>query len=38
MTEVAYRFGSRSSSHFSTVFRRRFGHGPSELRKRLPAR
>jgi AraC-like DNA-binding protein len=34
VTEVAYRFGFRSSSHFSTVFRRRFGHSPSELRRR----
>ena len=34
LTEVAYRCGFRSSSHFSTVFRRRFGHSPSELRKR----
>jgi AraC-like DNA-binding protein len=34
VTEVAYRFGFRSSSHFSTVFRRKFGHRPSELRRR----
>jgi len=34
LTEVAYRCGFRSSSHFSTVFRRRFGHSPSELRRR----
>lgn len=34
VTEVAYRFGFRSSSHFSTAFRRKFGHSPSELRKR----
>jgi AraC-like DNA-binding protein len=34
VTEVAYQFGFRSSSHFSTVFRRKFGHSPSELRKR----
>jgi AraC-like DNA-binding protein len=34
VTEVAYRCGFRSSSHFSTAFRRRFGHSPSELRKR----
>jgi AraC-like DNA-binding protein len=34
VTEVAYRFGFRSSSHFSTVFRRKFGHSPSELRRR----
>jgi AraC-like DNA-binding protein len=34
VTEVAYRLGFRSSSHFSTAFRRRFGHSPSDLRKR----
>ncbi|MGY8669281.1 helix-turn-helix domain-containing protein [Bradyrhizobium sp. UFLA05-109] len=34
VTEVAYRCGFRSSSHFSTAFRRRFGHSPSEQRKR----
>ena len=34
LTEVAYRCGFRSSSHFSTAFRRRFGHSPSELRRR----
>jgi AraC-like DNA-binding protein len=34
VTEVAYRYGFRSSSHFSTVFRRKFGHSPSELRRR----
>lgn len=34
VTEVAYRCGFSSSSHFSTAFRRRFGHSPSELRKR----
>ncbi|WP_159010830.1 helix-turn-helix domain-containing protein [Bradyrhizobium sp. S69] len=34
VTELAYRFGFRSSSHFSTVFRRKFGHSPSELRRR----
>jgi AraC-like DNA-binding protein len=34
VTEVAYRLGFSSSSHFSTVFRRKFGHSPSELRKR----
>jgi AraC-like DNA-binding protein len=34
VTEVAYRLGFSSSSHFSTVFRKKFGHSPSELRKR----
>jgi len=34
VTDVAYRLGFRSSSHFSTAFRRKFGHSPSELRKR----
>jgi AraC-like DNA-binding protein len=33
VTEVAYRLGFHSSSHFSTVFRRKFGHSPSELRR-----
>jgi AraC-like DNA-binding protein len=34
ITEVAYQLGFNSSSHFSTVFRRKFGISPSELRKR----
>ena len=34
VTEIAYRLGFSSSSHFSTVFRRKFGHSPSELRRR----
>ncbi|WP_315801474.1 AraC family transcriptional regulator [Bradyrhizobium sp. SZCCHNS3002] len=34
VTEVAYQLGFSSSSHFSTVFRRKFGHSPSELRRR----
>ncbi len=34
VTEVAYRLGFSSSSHFSTVFRRKFGHRPSDLRRR----
>ncbi|SRR5579871_2001256 len=34
VTEVAYRLGFHSSSHFSTVFRKKFGHRPSELRRR----
>ncbi|MGA7808528.1 helix-turn-helix domain-containing protein [Bradyrhizobium sp.] len=34
VTEVAYRLGFSSSSHFSTVFRKKFGHSPSELRRR----
>lgn len=33
VTEVAYRLGFNSSSHFSTVFRRKFGIRPSDLRK-----
>lgn len=34
ITEVAYRLGFNSSSHFSTAFRRKFGISPSDLRKR----
>jgi AraC-like DNA-binding protein len=34
VTEVAYQLGFSSSSHFSTVFRKKFGHSPSELRRR----
>jgi AraC-like DNA-binding protein len=33
VTEVAYRFGFSSSSHFSTAFRRKFGISPSDLRR-----
>ena len=34
VTEVAYRLGFNSSSHFSTAFRRKFGIRPSDLRRR----
>lgn len=34
ITEVAYQLGFSSSSYFSTVFRRKFGHSPSDLRRR----
>jgi AraC-like DNA-binding protein len=33
ITEVAYRSGFNSSSHFSTAFRRKFGIRPSDLKK-----
>jgi AraC-like DNA-binding protein len=33
VTDVAYRFGFSSSSHFSTAFRRKFGISPSDLRR-----
>ena len=34
VTEVAYRLGFNSSSHFSTAFRRKFGLRPSDVRRR----
>lgn len=34
VTEVAYQLGFSSPSHFSTVFRKKFGHSPSDLRRR----
>ncbi len=34
VTEIAYRMGFSSSSHFSTSFRRKFGISPSELHRR----
>lgn len=34
LTEIAYRVGFSSSSHFSTMFRRRFGIRPSDLTRR----
>ena len=34
VTEVAFRFGFNSSSHFSTTFRRKFGVRPSDVRRR----
>lgn len=34
VTAVAYQWGFNSSSHFSTAFRKKFGHSPSELRRR----
>jgi len=33
VTEVAYRLGFNSSSHFSTTFRRKFGIRPSDVRR-----
>jgi AraC-like DNA-binding protein len=33
VTEVAYQLGFKSSSHFSTAFRRKFGISPSDIRK-----
>jgi AraC-like DNA-binding protein len=33
ITEVAYRSGFNSSSHFSTAFRQKFGMRPSDLKK-----
>jgi AraC-like DNA-binding protein len=33
ITEVAYRVGFNSSSHFSTAFRRKFGIRPSDVKK-----
>ena len=34
VTEVAYRLGFNSSSHFSTTFRRKFGVRPSDVRRK----
>jgi AraC-like DNA-binding protein len=34
VTDVAYRLGFNSSSHFSTAFRKKFGLSPSDLRRR----
>jgi AraC-like DNA-binding protein len=33
LTEIAYRVGFSSSSHFSTMFRRKFGLRPSDVRR-----
>jgi AraC-like DNA-binding protein len=33
LTEIAYRVGFSSSSHFSTVFRRKFGVRPSDVKR-----
>jgi AraC-like DNA-binding protein len=33
LTEIAYRVGFNSSSHFSTMFRRKFGIRPSDVRR-----
>ena len=33
LTEIAYRVGFSSSSHFSTLFRRKFGVRPSDVRR-----
>jgi AraC-like DNA-binding protein len=33
LTEIAYRVGFNSSSHFSTVFRRKFGLRPSDVKR-----
>ena len=34
LTEIAYRVGFSSSSHFSTMFRRKFGIRPSDVRRK----
>jgi AraC-like DNA-binding protein len=34
LTEIAYRVGFNSSSHFSTMFRRKFGVRPSDVRRK----
>lgn len=36
LTEIAYRVGFNSSSHFSTTFRRKFGVRPSDVKRRNP--
>ncbi|HEY1723335.1 MAG TPA: helix-turn-helix domain-containing protein [Magnetospirillaceae bacterium] len=33
LTEIAYRVGFNSSSHFSTMFRRKFGIRPSDVKR-----
>ena len=35
LTEIAYRVGFNSSSHFSTMFRRKFGIRPSDVRRKF---
>lgn len=37
LTEIAYRIGFSSSSHFSTMFRRRFGIRPSDVTRNRPS-
>lgn len=37
LTEIAYRVGFSSSSHFSTMFRRRFGIRPSDVTRGRPS-
>ncbi|HEY1747041.1 MAG TPA: AraC family transcriptional regulator [Xanthobacteraceae bacterium] len=34
LTEIAYLVGFNSSSHFSTMFRRKFGVRPSDVRRK----
>jgi AraC family transcriptional activator of tynA and feaB len=34
MTELAYRWGFASSTHFASLFRERYGESPSEYRRR----
>ncbi len=34
LTEIAYRVGFSSASHFSTMFRRKFGIRPSDVRRK----
>jgi len=36
LTEIAYLVGFSSSSHFSTMFRRKFGVRPSDVRRKTP--
>lgn len=38
VTEIAMRWGFSSPSHFSRLFRRRFGHTPSDMIERARAR
>jgi AraC-like DNA-binding protein len=37
LTEIAYLVGFNSSSHFSTMFRRKFGVRPSDVRRKTSA-
>jgi AraC-like DNA-binding protein len=34
LTEIAYLVGFSSSSHFTTMFRRKFGVRPSDVRRK----
>jgi AraC-like DNA-binding protein len=37
LTDIAYRVGFNSLSHFSTMFRRKFGVRPSDVRRKTPS-